>query len=181
MCLSRDILRHRFYCHWILSFVVYDYTLALTYDNYLFGAYILAAGLIALFQGIISIGRTKTWILTVLLGVLEIGVGVYLLRHPGVSFAVLILLIAFSLIIYGVIEIVSSLSGDGSPQESKALAIITGALAILAGIVMFFQPASSGVAFVWVVGLFSLISGPMWIGLSLQLKNVDVAQPVKAV
>lgn len=139
---------------------------------YLFGIYILAAGLVAVFQGVVSIGHHKTWILTLLLGIFEIGVGVYLLRHPGISFAILILLIAFSFILYGVFEIVGSLSDSRATTASKTLAIITGALGVLAGIVMFFQPAASGVAFVWIVGLFALISGPIWIAISLDVKNI---------
>lgn len=140
---------------------------------YLFGIYILVAGLVAIFQGIVSIGHSKTWILTLLLGILEIGVGVYLLRHPGVSFAVLVLLVAFSFIIYGILEVVSSLAESRTSTTSKALTILTGVLGILAGIVMLFQPAASGVAFVWIIGLFALLSGPIWIAVSLDVKNAS--------
>lgn len=139
---------------------------------YLFGVYILVSGLVAIFQGVISIGRNKTWILTLLLGVLELGVGVYLLRNPLVSFAILVLLVAFSFIVLGIVEIVNALSDNNSSGTSKTLSSIAGFLAILAGIVMLFQPAASGVAFVWIVGLFALISGPLWIALSLEVKHL---------
>ena len=144
---------------------------------YLFGAYILVAGLIAVFQGVVAIGHHKIWILTLLLGILEIGVGVYLLRHPGVSFAVLILLVAFSFIVYGVFEVIGSLVDERASGAARTLAIITGVLGVIAGILMFFQPAASGVAFVWIVGLFALISGPIWIAISLGLKDDGTPKP----
>jgi len=139
---------------------------------YLFGIYVLVTGLVAVFQGVSSIGHHKTWILTLLLGVLAIGVGVYLLRNPTVSFAVLILLVAFTLIVSGVFEVVGALSDERASATSKTLLVITGALAVLAGIVMFFQPVASGVAFVWIVGLFALLSGPLWIAMSVDVKNL---------
>lgn len=140
---------------------------------YLFGIYILVSGLVSIFQGVMSIGHHKAWILTLLLGVLQLGVGVYLLRNPTVSFAILILLVSFSLIVLGIFEIVAALSDSKNSATGKTLLIVTGLLAILAGIVMLFQPAASGVAFVWIIGLFALISGPLWIALSLDLKHFD--------
>lgn len=140
---------------------------------YLFGIYILVAGLVAVFQGIVSIGHRKMWILTLILGVLGIGVGVFLLRNPEVSFAVLILLVAFSFIVYGLLEAIGTLAEGHVSATSKMLTVITGVLGILVGIVMLFQPAASGVAFVWIVGLFALISGPIWIAVSLDVKNAS--------
>ena len=106
----------------------------------------------------------------VVLGVLEIGVGVYLLRHPLVSFTTLILLIAFALIIRGVIDIVAGLFEGGSAMR-RTVMVIGGLLAGIAGVVLLFQPASGGVAFVWILGLYALLTGPMLIALALDIKN----------
>jgi len=139
---------------------------------YLFGVYILISGLVMLYQGIIAISRHKAWVLTLILGVLQIAVGVYLLRHPNVSFTALILLVAFSFIFIGVLEIVAVLSDDRATAITKTLLIISGALAIVAGIFMLYQPAAGGVAFVWIIGLYALLSGPLWIALSVDIKNL---------
>lgn len=139
---------------------------------YLFGIYILAAGLVSVFQGVMSIGRHRAWILTLLLGILEVGVGVYLLRNPLVSFAILILVVGFSLIVLGILEVIAALADDKASAIGKALLSITGGLAVLAGVLLLFQPASAGAAFVWIIGLFALISGPLWIALSIDVKHV---------
>src|SRR4030095_6553847 len=74
---------------------------------YLFSAFILIYGIVDIIQGLASIGRGGVgWILTLLLGFLEIGVGVYLLRHTLVAFSTFILLIGFTLIVRGIMEVI---------------------------------------------------------------------------
>jgi hypothetical protein len=122
-------------------------------------------------KGMMSIGDGSGWFLELILGLLELGVGVYLLRHINVSFATLILLIGFSLIIRGVVEVVGSLLNSGTAASSRTLTVIAGLLALLAGIVVLFQPVASGVAFVWILGLYALIAGPLQIALAHDVRK----------
>jgi uncharacterized membrane protein HdeD (DUF308 family) len=138
---------------------------------YIFSAWVLVDGVIRIITGIGRIGEHQLGFLTMVVGLLQLGVGVYLLRHPHVTFTTLILLIGFLLIIAGVIEVVSSLSSPDS-ATGKTLATIIGAAAVLAGILMLFQPAASGVAFVWILGLYALIAGPMLIAMSIDVRNM---------
>lgn len=134
---------------------------------YLFAAFVLVSGIVNLVRGIFNVSQgVGTWFLRVLLAVLLIGVGVYLLRHPHVTFAAFILLIGFSLIVRGVFEIVIAFIEDMSPG-GRTLYIIAGVLAALVGIIILFQPVAGGVAFVWVLGLYALITGPVIIAMSL--------------
>src|SRR4051812_30656862 len=66
---------------------------------YLFSAWVIIDGVIRIGTGISRVGRHQLGILTMLVGLLELGTGVYLVRHPAVPFATLILLIGFLLII----------------------------------------------------------------------------------
>src|SRR3954471_21274050 len=65
---------------------------------YIFSAWVLVDGVIRIVTGVSRIGRHQLGFLTLVIGLLQLGVGVYLLRHPGVTFATLILLIGFLLI-----------------------------------------------------------------------------------
>jgi len=138
---------------------------------YIFSAWILIDGVVCIVTGIAEIGRHQLGFLTLVVGLLELGVGVYLLRHPHVTFATLILLIGFLLIVGGVMGVVSALSSRDS-ATGKTMSIIIGVAAVLAGILTLFQPAASGVAFVWILGLYALITGPLMIALSLDLHNL---------
>ncbi len=137
---------------------------------YIFSAFILVSGLVGAITSLVSIGK-KGWVVSLLLSLLELGVGLYLVRHPLASFATIILLLGLSFLVRGVFEVVSSLFGEG-PATSKTLTIISGLLGVVVGIFVLNQPAASGVAFVWLVGLYSLITGPVVIALSLDAKKL---------
>lgn len=142
---------------------------------YLFSAFVLVDGLVNFFGGISSISRKgSSWFLQIILGVLEIGVGVYLLQHPHVTFATFILLIGFTLIFRGVFAVVGTFL-DQATTTQRTLAVISGLLALVVGIIVLFQPVSSGVAFVWLLGLYALIAGPITIALALDARK-DVAK-----
>ncbi len=138
---------------------------------YLFGLYLLVAGVVTVLGALFSINKRGTWVLGLLLGLVLLGIGVYLLRHPATSFALLVVLTGSALVVWGVVEVVLALSRN-TTATGKTLSVMAGVVAVLAGVLMFFQPAASGVAFVWVVGLFALINGPLWIALSLDVKQV---------
>ncbi len=139
---------------------------------YLFGLYLLVAGVVSLLGGLFSVNKRGTWVLSVLLGLVMLGIGVYLLRHLDTSFALLVTLVGSALVVWGVVEVVVALSRTDALATSKTMAVMAGVVAVLAGVVMFFQPEAGGVAFVWVVGLFALVNGPLWIALSVDVKRV---------
>jgi uncharacterized membrane protein HdeD (DUF308 family) len=138
---------------------------------YLFSAFILLTGIVTMVRGFMNIGDTGSWFLEILLGFFELGVGVYLLRHPQVSFATFILLIGFALIARGIVDMVMAFIESGRSAGHRTLSFIIGAAALLAGIVVLFQPVSGGVAFVWILGLFALVTGPMELAVAHDLKK----------
>ncbi|HRF28626.1 MAG TPA: DUF308 domain-containing protein [Candidatus Saccharibacteria bacterium] len=135
---------------------------------YLFSAYVLVWGVVSVVRGFSDmIAGQSLWWLTLLFGFFAVGVGVYLVRHPLVSFATLILLTGFTFIIRGVVDILEGVFGDMPSSTTRILAVIAGALGIVAGIYLLNQPVSGGVAFVWIIGLYSLLVGPLLIALSM--------------
>lgn len=138
---------------------------------YLFSAYILVWGVVELVHGLMSMRRRGTWWLTVILGLVGVGVGVYLVRHPHLSFATLILLLGLTLIVRGVLEVVEGFLDDIS-ASSRVLALFVGVLAVVAGIVVLLQPVKGGVAFVWVIGLYALFYGALTFVLSLEARSL---------
>jgi len=144
---------------------------------YLFSTFVLLSGLVGLIHGITRVVKPGVTVLgrvlTLLLGLLQIGVGVYLLRHVHVAFTTLILLIGFTLIVRGLFEVVEGLFEEG-PATYRTIMIIVGLLAVLAGIIILFQPAASGVAFVWLLGLYALIVGPLLLSGALETHRMSM-------
>lgn len=127
---------------------------------YLFSAYLLVSGVVNIIGSFASMESVETWFLTLLLGAFELGVGVYLLRHPGVVFKTFVLLIGFVLIARGIVELVSALF---SPQadRSRIVSFIVGLLALAVGIVLLFAKPAQGVTFVWLLGLYAIVAGTL--------------------
>ncbi len=138
---------------------------------YLVSAFVMFAGVLNVFQGLMSIGQHRGWPLTVLLGVVEADVGLYLVRHLRVTFATFVLVVGLTFVARGIFEVVVAFAEDGLSATGRMLTILAGLVAFLVGILVLFQPASSGVAFVWLFGLYSLIAGPLMIALSLDVKK----------
>ena len=138
---------------------------------YIFSIYILISGVVGIVESVMALVHKGSWIWKLLLGFAELGVGVYLVRHPAVTFQTFILIIGLILIARGVFEVVSSLIDDMTATE-RTLYIIGGILSVLVGIIVLLQPVAGGVAFVWVLGLYALITGPMFIALGIDAKHL---------
>jgi len=143
---------------------------------YLFGAFVLAWGLISILSGILSMQDRGNWWLTLIFGVVGLGVGLYLVRNPDASFNTLILLIGFTLVVRGLLDVLEAFTGEVT-ATTKVLWLLMGAAAIIVGIVVLNQPVAGGVAFVWLLGLYALFFGPLMIAMSLDAhKEFDELQ-----
>lgn len=134
---------------------------------YLFSAFVLLWGMIEILHGLLSIQRRSTWWLTLVFGLVGLGVGIYLIRHPRVSFATFILIAALTLIVRGLLDALSIFL-DKRAASYKILMAILGVAAIIAGIILLLQPVAGGVAFVWILGLYAIIFGLLIAVVSLE-------------
>lgn len=109
--------------------------------------------------------------LRLVLGLLQIGVSVYLLRNvgSGLAIATLALIIAISFITRGVIDIVLAFDSEASGGTRWFNAII-GGLSILAGLVVVWYPGAATLAWVWVIGFFAIVAGSLQIALGFKAK-----------
>ncbi len=133
--------------------------------------WLLASGVINIIRGIMGIGDGHGWIFTLLLAVLQIGIGAYLIQRPALTVATIVALIAIAFVVEGVISVIVPFTeGKDVSLGSKVLTLIVGLLAIFAGISIWRYPVTGTLAFVWIVGLFALVSGPIWIAEGIRLK-----------
>lgn len=111
-------------------------------------------------------------LLTLVLGFLEVGVAVFLLRHVGTGLAVgtLALLVAISFVVRGIIGVVLAFDSAAS-AGTRWLNAAIGALAIVAGLVIAWYPQAGLTAWIWVVGMFAIIAGSLEIAVGFMAKD----------
>jgi uncharacterized membrane protein HdeD (DUF308 family) len=136
-------------------------SLTLTILVYLFSSYIIVSGILGVVLGIFSAGRSRMWLLGLLIGVLELAVGIFAVRNPNIALGAFLLLVGFTFTIRGILQIVSAFMEAPPDRASRALLIIGGALSTVAGLFILLQPATGGLAFVWALGAYLLIVGSM--------------------
>jgi len=110
--------------------------------------------------------------LSIVVGLLLLGVSVYLLSNVGSGLAIttLVLVIALSFIVRGIVSIVIAFT-EPDYKATRWINVTLGVLSVLAGLVVAWYPNAATLAWVWVIGFFAIVSGAMQIGLGLTAKD----------
>lgn len=143
--------------------------------TFLWGAYALADGILAIWAAISgqSAGTGPRWWLAAV-GVLGIlAAGIAFLQPSAVAGALLLLIAAWSFIvgimtIWGAIELRKEIDGEW-------LLIFSGIIAIAFAALLVSQPAASALALIWVIGLFTIVLGLNHIALAFKVKRLAAA------
>lgn len=139
----------------------------------LFAIFILVSGVLNLLEGIMNINTDRYWFLLLVLGIIEIGAGVYAINNPGIQLAALALLIGLTFVVRGIMEIISIFFGENFDGSNRLLMLIGSALSILAGIVVLRYPIEGGIAFTWILGVYALIAGCILVAISFSARNLS--------
>lgn len=138
----------------------------------LFGVFVLVWGIALLIQSLMGIGRVSLWWLELIFGVAVLALGVYLVRNPAVTLAWLVLFVGFTFVIRGVIDLVQAFfSTERAITENKWFYVISALLGLVAGVLVLTYPAASGLAFVWIVGLYAIVEGIVLIALANKFQD----------
>jgi len=138
---------------------------------YLVGSYLLLSGVLHIGSAVSSMGNASWWMLTPLLGAVELGFGTYLLRHTAVVFSTFVTLIGFVLIIRGLIELVSVVFEGFGDEAADRATMVNGFLALVAGIVVLYQTKATSLAFVWILGVYGIVVGATQLALAKKVSE----------
>jgi uncharacterized membrane protein HdeD (DUF308 family) len=117
------------------------------------GLYFLIRGIIRVITGIFAPGLTAGGrTLSIVLGVLLVAVGIFALKNPGDSLALLGILIGLSWIIDGVATLIES-----SRAVSRGFAITAGLISLVAGFVVLFVPIEGVAVLTVITGVFLIV------------------------
>ncbi len=107
------------------------------------------------------------WILWLVLGVVSIGVGIWLLLSPRAAVATLAVLLALALFLNGLGELVAAVD-----RRRPWVGYLLGGLFLLAGIVVLLRPGKSLWFLAVFVGISIIVTGLVQVGLAVADRDV---------
>lgn len=140
----------------------------------LLGAWLLVSGVFSLVASFAaSEGDTAARVMTGISGALSILLGVLCFRGIFQAVEILALFVGIGWLMRGLFELVAGLQAKGAP--GRGWTIVTGALSIVAGIVVLVWPAPSLVVLAWISGIWLVVLGIFEIIAALGLRSAAKA------
>ena len=144
--------------------------IALLVFIYVFAAYALIDGVIAVVWAIQERHISQHWAALLIEGLIGIVVGIVAFAWPAETAIVLLFLVAFWAVITGILEIITAFTArDGFGHEW--LLGIAGLISIIFGLILLFNPLVGLLALLWVVGVYAIIFGALLIARAFQSRG----------
>ena len=141
-----------------------------------FGAYALVDGVFAIVAAFSNRAGHNSWWVLLLEGLVGIGAGIITILRPGLTTLVLLYIISLWAIVTGVLEIVAAIALRKEIHGEWMLAL-SGIGSLVFGVLLLFFPAAGALTLAWLIGVYAIFFGVMFLSLSLQLRKLD--QPYK--
>jgi uncharacterized membrane protein HdeD (DUF308 family) len=157
----------------LFGFLVFAYPrTAVEVFVYLFGAYALLDGVIALALAF-DVSRGRGWV--VLSGIAGIAAGILTFMYPSTTAVALVYIVAAWAIITGIFEIVAAFEWRQVLSDMWMLGL-AGVLSIILGVLLFSSPGAGLLAWAYVIGFYAIIYGVLYIAAGIRLKSFQPSQ-----
>lgn len=138
-----------------------------------FGVYALIDGILAIVSAVRAAEHHRRWAAFAIEGIVGILIGLFALFTPLGAAAMFVYLLGAWALVTGVLEIAAALRLRRHIPGEWAL-MLTGVLSILFGIFVFLAPLAGAVALVWIIAVYAILFGILWITLGFRLRNHPV-------
>ena len=137
---------------------------------FLFGLFAVISGITAVVAALRN-HEEHGWGLLLFEGILGILAGAVALIWPGITAFVFLFLLAAWAVITGILELIAPLSFPMSMGRAL-LMVLAGILSIAFGVLIAFQPASGLLAVAWLIGLYAILVGIMYVAVYFESRSV---------
>lgn len=137
----------------------------------LFGAFVLLDGIFSVIAGFSSKTLGKRWWIMLLSGLLGIAIGLLTFIWPNITGIVLLYLIASWAVVMGIMDIIVAIQLRKEISNEWML-LVDGGFSVIIGFMLFLFPGASALALVWLIGVFAIFLGIIFIFLAFRLRNL---------
>ena len=134
------------------------------------GAYAIVDGVFDIIEAIRHRG-SSSMVFRIVLGAVSILFGILVLVWPGMSLAILVIMVGIWAIVIGILQIMSSVGHRAVPDSGWVWGVIGGALAILFGVLVLIRPGTGLISIIWIIGIWAIVWGITLIVLGVQLRR----------
>jgi uncharacterized membrane protein HdeD (DUF308 family) len=140
------------------------------------GAYLFIDGVIAIVSAIRARHERERWPMLLLEGILGIAVGIYSFIFPGIAAVSWLYVIAAWAIITGVLQLATAFRLRKA-LTSEWFLVLGGLASIVLGILFVLMPLAGLFVWVWLIGIYAIVFGVLFLGLAWRLGGVARATP----
>jgi uncharacterized membrane protein HdeD (DUF308 family) len=149
----------------------------------LFGAFVLADGVVGVVNAIAGHKKHDDWVLMLLGGLAGIFIGIITFIAPGITVLTLLFYIAIWAIATGVLALVAAIRLRKEIQGEFWL-VLAGLASIVFGMIVIARPGEGILSVLWLLACFSVALGIALVGLAFRVrrlgKNVEAMKPKPA-
>ena len=145
---------------------------AVTVFVYLFGAYMLLDGIAALGFAF-DVNRGRGWL--ILSGIAGIAAGILTFLYPSATALALVYIVAAWAIVTGIFEVIAAIEWREVLSDAWMLGL-GGVLSIILGVLLFSSPSAGLLAWAWLIGIYAIVYGVLYIVTGFRLKSFQPSQ-----
>ena len=136
----------------------------------LFGAYVMADGILGVWTAIAGRAEHEHWWLLLLEGLLGIGVGILTFFAPGITALALLFYIAIWAVATGVLEIAAAIRLR-KEIGGEWLLILSGLASVVFGALLVVSPAAGALAVLWLIAAYAIVFGVLLVILAFKARS----------
>ena len=137
---------------------------------FLFGAYMLVDGVLAIVAAVWAAGREQRWWLLLIEGIVGVLAGILAFVLPQAAALAFLYLVAAWAIVTGVLEILAAVRLREEIEGEWAL-IVGGAVSVVFGVLLAVLPAVGILSLVWLIGAYAVMFGILLVALALRVRE----------
>jgi uncharacterized membrane protein HdeD (DUF308 family) len=137
-----------------------------------FGAYVLIDGVMSIVAAVGDRDENDRWWVLLLEGLAGIAAGIIAFVWPGITAVALLFVIAAWAIATGVLELIAAIRLR-EVLKNELLLALSGALSIILGLILVFNPGPGALALIWAIGAYAILFGALFIYLGYKLRGSE--------